>query len=298
MESDPSAARRDLERRGFVFSRFVCVEIGDYAPCDVDWNQRDLAHVSHVHGALGAMPVAVSDDRSTSLLFQRVAGVRLPLAVSHLAITPQRHVYFTSFAWFVLFSESSFDVVDGRTRVEARFDVGSPRWLAFLHPWIGRLLRRNHAHIDDEDRPLRLRRAALRARGYAFTNDAPASYRRSLLVANDNVVAPATGSSWRHETEAFDDRPRTCVLGSDGHDGVRVEARAGEVVIYPRMCRHDGACLDEVRASDGALECPWHGRINPALARFRLDAPETQRVSTAIHDIELCQRVLTVVFKG
>ncbi|MFN7953578.1 MAG: Rieske 2Fe-2S domain-containing protein [bacterium] len=299
MERSLADVRRDLERDGYVFSRFEWVEVGRYAPSDVDWNQRDLAHVAHVHGALGAVPVAVSDDRSASFLFQRVAGFRLPLSVAHFAVAPGRHFYFTSFACFVLFSESSFSSVEGKARVETCFHVGSPRWLKLFHPWIGRILLRNHERIDREDLPLRARRAALRGRGYGFTNDSPATYRGSLNLAQDNVVAPVSaGAGWRQEVGPFDGQPRTVLLGSDGHDGVRVEARDGELRVYPRMCAHDGACLDDARHDGDALVCPWHGRAHRPLARLRLDAPEVQRVATSAHDLELRDHRLTVVFKG
>jgi len=87
-------------------------------------------------------------------------------------------------------------------------------------------------------------------------------------------------------------------LGSDGHDGIRIEAEQGELRLYPRLCSHDGACLDDVPRRGYAVVCPWHGRVHRPLARFRLDTAGAQSAVTAAHDIELENRILTVVFKG
>ena len=71
--------------------------------------------------------------------------------------------------------------------------------------------------------------------------------------------------------------------------------RAGDVLhVFPRLCMHEGACLDGASARDGALQCPWHGRRVPPLAEFDLAHPAEQVRLTARHRPTLRGSTLTV----
>ena len=68
-------------------------------------------------------------------------------------------------------------------------------------------------------------------------------------------------------------------VGRSDHRGLQVVLQADHLEIYPRLCPHEGACLDIVGALPKAhIQCPWHGRTFPPIVSLRyVDAPTTVR---------------------
>ena len=59
-------------------------------------------------------------------------------------------------------------------------------------------------------------------------------------------------------------------MGTDifGIQLIRVE---NMIHIYPRICFHDGACLDNAKRRDTVLRCPWHGREVPPFISYDIE---------------------------
>jgi zinc protease len=50
------------------------------------------------------------------------------------------------------------------------------------------------------------------------------------------------------------------LLGANDITGLRLERLGTQISIGPRMCMHEGACLDGAKLEAQTLRCPWHGR--------------------------------------
>ena len=50
------------------------------------------------------------------------------------------------------------------------------------------------------------------------------------------------------------------------HWGLRLRVEGAALQVYPRMCPHEGACLDEQPVERSLVKCPWHGRMLRPLA--------------------------------
>jgi hypothetical protein len=258
----------DLERRGLRFRRFAIDVVGPDAPADVQWNQRDLAHVAFVHGDFDFSPAVVDDERAAGIYLQRVLGIRVPMVVSFEQITPSARLYYSALGPFVLVIESELsEAPDGGAREHTTYRVGAPAWLAFALAWVERLLRRNAARLQAEDAPLRARRRQLRAWGYRFVAASDGgSYRASLDLARKNVLAPPCAPA--PIEVALDDGAAEWQIGRDDHLGLRIVRDGALLSVYPRMCAHEGASLDGCAVRGGAVVCPWHGRRVAPLATF------------------------------
>ncbi len=48
--------------------------------------------------------------------------------------------------------------------------------------------------------------------------------------------------------------------GREDHLGLRIRREDGKLLVFPRMCPHEGAGLDRAGCVKGVLRCPWHNR--------------------------------------
>ena len=54
------------------------------------------------------------------------------------------------------------------------------------------------------------------------------------------------------------------MVGTDDVGGVRIIRENDKVLVFPRVCLHAGASLDDAKVDGDCIVCPWHGkRIQP-----------------------------------
>lgn len=278
-----------LRAEGVTFRTFDCVNEGDYAPEDAAWNYMDIPHLTHVHKQVDGVLTLAADAVTASIFFQRIPFFRLPLAVLIYQSASNAITYYTGFGFYVLVIQTTWEPIgEIRTRVTTRYAVGWTGWLAGLfYPLIRRLLLRNYRILMSEDLPMRFQRGRLRKRGYDFRESGPLPsfvesrkiMLQNVVVPEQNVIAPADAPRWPDVTLPFTGLARGAVqlVGGDDHLGLSVVRVGDEVRVYPRLCPHEGAGLeDAVRRCSGPspggaepciVQCPWHGRrFRPILA--------------------------------
>jgi Rieske 2Fe-2S protein len=287
-----------LKAGGFHFREVECVVEGEWATTDVEWNYKDVLHVEHVHDRVRPVYSTVEDEFCGAINIQKVLGIRIPLSIAAVARDDHSMLYHSSFLAFVLVVETSYrEVTPGRTRVVTVYSIGAPRGLRWCLPLIGRLLRRNYANLLTGDVSMRDRRSQLRRWGFAFKEAAGHSFRESLDNSRDNVVPPETpaaapASEVRlSEHLAGDGEYR---LGTDDHRGVLIIRRAEEIVVFPRLCTHEGASLDGQKCQGGELRCPWHGRRIAAIGSFDLKKTTRQEAVSRFHRVVLEKGIVRV----
>jgi len=268
-----------LQAEQMTFRTFECISEGEYAMQDAAWNYMDIPHLKYVHKQVDGVLTLASDAVTASVFFQRIPLMRLPLTVLTYQTATNQVTYYTSFGFYILIIETLWNALDAtHTRVTTRYAVGWASWIAaFFYPAIRWLLMRNYRILMSEDTPMRKQRGALRRQGYDFKMsgeipsfiDSRKILQTNVLIPDRNVIAPAECTTWGPKEIAYDplsaDGP--CFVGAADHLGLTV-VRSGEVIsVYPRLCPHEGASLDEAaRTCAGAdrnacvLQCPWHGR--------------------------------------
>jgi hypothetical protein len=73
------------------------------------------------------------------------------------------------------------------------------------------------------------------------------------------------------------------LVGRSDHYGLQVFRRADAIEIFPRMCPHEGACLDQkTLKGEKSLSCRWHGRRFGPVLKITLPA-QAAEFSGAFH---------------
>lgn len=283
-----------LEGEGMKFRQFECVSEGEYAPDDAAWNYMDIPHLTYVHKQVDGVLSLAADQITGSIFFQRIPLCRLPLTVLTYQSAPNAVTYYTSFGFFLLLIQTSWAAIGPtHTRVVTRYAVGWTGWLVgLLYPLIRRLLERNYRILMSEDLPMRRQRGLLRRKGYGFRmqGDVPSFLeskkimQQNVVTPEHNVIAPRDLPSWGSRTIGYEalQENRPCFLGEPDHLGLAIVKSGSMVNVYPRLCPHEGAGLDEAVCQAAAagespciVQCPWHGRkFRPVLS---IEMPASQK---------------------
>ena len=158
------------------------------------------------------------------------------------------------------------------------YAIGSKRYLKLLHPVVRRLITRNYENLMSEDIPMRARRGQLRRWGYGFRTDGPPhTFTSTLHILDENMVVK---KELHPPPPVHLDQARLAAAGSEDilttqsdHWGLRLSRRGEELVIFPRLCPHEGACLDRQTIDENSVRCPWHGRVLRPLASLPFPWP-------------------------
>jgi nitrite reductase/ring-hydroxylating ferredoxin subunit len=312
-----------LRAEGVTFRTFDCVNEGDYAPEDAAWNYMDIPHLTYVHKQVDGVLTLAADQLTGSIFFQKIPFFRLPLTVLIYQTKPNAITYYTSFSFFLVVIETTWEAIGKvRTRVTTRYAVGWTSWLAGLaYPLIKRLLVRNYGILMSEDLPMRFQRGALRKRGYDFRMSGPVPsfiesrkiMQQNVVVPEQNVIAPADAPRWDDVALGFADLTPGSVrlVGAPDHLGLAVTRVGDAVQVFPRLCPHEGAGLDDAArqcagkvhgpaagqtgslAESCVVQCPWHGRKFRPLLSVPLPAARG-RFETAWHRFDVDGEALRI----
>ena len=146
-----------------------------------------------------------------------------------------------------------------------------------MHGIVHKVLARNYKVLMEADTPMRLRRGALRARGYKFAGDETGhGFIETINLQTVGVVPPPSAQpfSWVSELEQLPQG--STFVGTDDVGGVRVVRQQDKVLVFPRVCLHAGASLDDAKIEGDCIICPWHGRRIGPLANVVVGDVETE----------------------
>lgn len=275
-----------LKMEGLIFSQFSLEHEGEYDVDDADWNYKDVPHLHHVHELAESIPAVIGDDLVATINLQKILGLRIPLALVNFEAEAKRQIYFTTWFFHVLIIETVYEATcSGRTKVTTTYSMGCPPLLALTFPVLRWLLKRNYQNLMGADIPMRLRRGELRKWGYRFFRDTPTySFRKTTDITRANVItdgALAEGGVYVIDVSSETQGIAQWFVGRDDHLGLRVVRDGDSLLLYPRMCPHEGASLDQQECIDRHVKCPWHGRIFKAHGQFSLGEAGSQSVQGA-----------------
>jgi nitrite reductase/ring-hydroxylating ferredoxin subunit len=257
-------------RTNYRFKYFELVLESGGDPIDVEFNYKDLAHLKVVHNTFDIFYSHIGDDVQSCVVMQKLFGLNFPL--THMALQlGKNHLFFhDSFLNILLTSEVITEALpDHRVRVKTIYGIGAPNLLLpLIFPILKRLLTRNYHILMEGDAPMRNRRGELRRWGvrlpktsYSFPETL--DIRPQHAFSSDKVEVPEPVSIVVSSVPT--DVP--LLIGRSDHYGVQIIRRVDAIDIFPRMCPHEGACLDQKTfKGQGAISCGWHGRrIGPVL---------------------------------
>jgi hypothetical protein len=300
MMRSKESLKSELQATGLVFDEFSISLEGPYTTADADWNYKDVPHLAFMHPGIRPVLGIVEDDAMITINMQKLLGLWLPMAVVNYHPTGQPQTYFTTWFFFVLIVTTDYEQLEPlRCRVTTRYAVGGPRLLAWLLPVIRFLLKRNNSWLMQGDTPMRTRRGELRARGYTFSHRRSGSYSfaETMDVGRSNVAPPADARPAPAETIDLGAQlgaDGQYLFGDSGHLGLRLLRQGDRLMVFPRMCPHEGSCLDNRPCEKGRIRCEWHGRVFAPLAEFDLSAATPQTRTAGAYDVSLSGTAVTI----
>lgn len=289
----------NMRNEGFHFQEFSQVHEGGYAIDDADWNYKDIPHLHHVHELAEAVPTMISDDFIATVNTQKVLFFKFPLALFNYESGPNAQTYYATWLWYVLVIETCYEKLEEiRTRVTTTYSIGSPSWLKWTFPILRWVLTRNYHNLMSADIPMRERKGDLRRRGFTFLKPAERySFEKTTMILRSNVWPPAgdpNQAAYRLNPSQRLPADGETMIGENDHLGFRLVRTGDAISVYPRLCPHEGACLDTSRLAEGKLTCPWHGRVFKSLGEIHLRNPQTQVLTSDFARIQFEQDEIQV----
>lgn len=267
-----------LSAEGMVFSSSEQSHTGQYAPADAEWNYKDVPHLKEIHNQVEGIPGAITREYWVGFFMQKIGPVQVPITVFNYGADPLSNVYFGAVGPFALIISTNWkDNGNSTTTVVTQYNLGSARYLRWMHAIVHKVLARNYKVLMEADIPMRLRRGELRSRGYKFAGDDTGhGFIETINLQTVGVVPPTSTQpfSWVSELEKLPQG--STFVGTDDVGGVRVVRQQDKVLVFPRVCMHAGALLDDAKLEGDCIVCPWHGRRIAPLANVVVGEVETE----------------------
>lgn len=255
-----------LSAEGMVFTTSQQSLTGRYAPADAEWNYRDVPHLKEIHKLVEGVPGAITHEYWVGFFMQKIGPLKLPITVFNFGADRLSNVYFGAIGPFAVIIESNWqDNGNSTTTVVTQYNLGSARYFRWMHAIVHKVLARNYKVLMDADTPMRLRRGELRSRGYKFIGDEDGNgFLETINLQTVGVVSPSSVQPLSWVSEADKLPQGSTYVGTDDVAGVRIVREQDNVMIFPRVCLHAGASLDDAKVDGDCIVCPWHGkRIQP-----------------------------------
>jgi nitrite reductase/ring-hydroxylating ferredoxin subunit len=249
---------------------------------DVEFNYKDLAHLEIVHKTFNVFYSYISDDIYSAVILQRFLGFTFPVTAVSMQLAKNHLFVHTSVLNIILSSEIRTESLpDHRVRVNTRYGVGASRFLLpVLFPLVKWTLTRNYRTLMADDLPMRDRRGEIRRWG-ARIEKTSYGFAETFDIAKQHVFAPEIEAAAEPVTISLSSVPadRSLKVGRSDHMGLQLFRRNGAVEIYPRMCPHEGACLDAGDLGERpGLTCGWHRRFFRPILRIAIEGKKDEGV--------------------
>lgn len=281
---DQAAFAANFRNTNYRFRFFgLSIESGG-TDIDIEFNYKDLAHLEVVHNTFNVYYSYISADVCAGILLQKLFGLSFPLTHVSIQLGKNRLFFHNSIFNIIMTSEVVIEPLpDLRVLVKTRYGIGAPRLLLpFVFPLLRRLLTRNFHTLMAGDIPMRNRRGEIRSWGtrigkpsYGF-NETLDIRQQHVFPPDDDRESYAIGVP----LASISSSP-PILVGKSNHLGLQIFRKDRFIEVYPRMCPHEGACLDREKLDDPrGLACRWHGRLFRPVLRFPVDQESGEFVSS------------------
>lgn len=252
---------------------FDASSIGTYLPEDAMWNYKDAPHLNYIHSLAMGCQALISHNHVAALHSQKVMGLKIPMTLVEYQNGPNELIYFSTVILFTLLVNTKISQEEEKTIVNTRYYVAGP-WITLPFYYIlKKIILKNYKVLMSEDLPMRNRKAELRQYGYTFTHDkSDHSWLNSIKISMDNVIPVKKNIDIKIDIHKDLNNDGEYFYGTNDLYGVKLLKKENNIKIFPRICMHEGACLDKQAIYSGLIKCPWHGRsINP-IVEFNIGA--------------------------
>ena len=252
-----------VRKWGYRERILTLVSEGEWTAKDAEWNYLDVPHLNEVHSQASTETFFYGHQCTSSILNQKVGPFQFLSVLTIYSSGPNELTYSSSIGPILMIVQSQWDDIGiNKAKVETTYHIFAPKIFSWSLKLVEKILKRNYSILMSEDLPLRERKGRLRNQGFSFKHDnSKHSFLESRNIASNNVVLPKEINEHTYKIEISSlVEGKVQFLGPDDIRGLRLERNGNQISIGPRMCMHEGACLDGAKMDAGAIRCPWHGR--------------------------------------
>ena len=271
--TSPENLVKSLKKSGVIFKSFQLISSGEFEPQDVDWNFKDVLHIKHVHALLETNTLVQTDYMLTSVNRLKILFFHIKYLAFQFDSGPNQMTYLAQIGPFFIVNNTKFDKNgELNTRVITTYNVGSKMLFTNLFfPLIKWAVTRNYNNLMVDDMIMRERKGALRKLGISFTkeNDRYTFAETQKINRKNCVYKPSIFNGSRSSKVLITKKTGYDVVefltGTSDPWGLRGIISKKKLALYPRMCDHEGACLDNATLNKNIMLCPWHGKKTKAI---------------------------------
>ena len=271
MFKSPNQMLQTLKKKGFFFKSFHLSSLGNFTPEDCDWNYKDTLHVPSMHHPATGLcidPFVMSDNAMTSFLTQKIFGFfNFTYLMTQYDSGTNNLSYIAQLPFCFMLITTEYYKNKSKTKVVTKYNIAASKlFITIFYPLLKWGITRNYAKLMDDDIAIRERKGWLRKRGMSFFMEKKRyTYIEVNKMDKNNCI---------YEPSMFNSSQASKVLiikknsysdfefltGISDPWGLRGLVVDNNLTLYPRMCHHEGASLDNAILNKNIASCPWHGK--------------------------------------
>ena len=257
-----------LKQQNHSFKSFKMISSGEFDIDDADWNYKDLYHAKFVHNDLSPSIFSMDDYQIVQTITQKILFFNITYMMVQYDSGPQHLTYVSSITPFFIIINTEFIKKSKLiTDVITTYNIGSSKLLlTIFFPFIKWSITKNYNKLMVGDMGMRLRKGYLRKLGVSFIKKKERyTFTETLNLNQKNCVYKisifnSSRSSKVLITKKNGPIVKEFLTGTSDPWGLRGVISNNKLSLYPRMCDHEGACLDNVIPIKNIVSCPWHGK--------------------------------------
>jgi len=259
---------KSLKKSGLANKSFQLFSSGEFEPQDVDWNLKDTIHIEFVHDLFSQGTIYQTDCTLTTINSLKILFFHTKYIGFMFDSEPNKTIYLAHIGlFFIAVTTEFYKSGESKTDVITTYNVSSNRlFLTIFFPFIKWAITRNYNELMVDDMQMRERRGALRKLGISFVrNNERYTFAETTKLNKKNCLyKPSIFNRSRSSKVLITKKNGSSVLefltGISDPWGLRGIIVDDKLALYPRMCDHEGACLDNATLNKNIMSCPWHGK--------------------------------------
>ena len=257
-------AIKDFCKGTFVTSgNFSCEAPGSVQ--DLEWNHMDQSHRPYIHSTYNdELRISIGENFANSL----TKWGNWPFFINVIDVRVKEGQYYQTFTiggLIYVHTVIEMDFIDAdNSSLDINWHILSHWFLRPIHKYLNKKIYKLNVRLQEEDYVIRSQRALLRKYGYNFKSDPPDYYSSNKLI--NNTVYPNLKRPIKINIKEFTDinalnkkKESLYKFGEKEISFIVKKISNSEFYIWPSVCPHEGASLEDGDFCDNRVTCSWHG---------------------------------------
>ncbi|MBT7543664.1 MAG: Rieske 2Fe-2S domain-containing protein [Gammaproteobacteria bacterium] len=232
---------------------------------DLEWNHMDQSHRPFIHSTYSdELRISLGENFANSL----TKWGNWPFFINVIDVRVKEGQYYQTFTiggLIYVHTVIEMDFInDDNSSLDISWHILSHWFLRPIHKYLDKKIYKLNVRLQEEDYVIRSQRALLRKYGYNFKSDPP-DYCSSNKLTN-NTVYPSLKYPIKINIKEFtrinalNNKKRSLYKFGEKEISFIVKKISNiEFYIWPSVCPHEGASLEDGDFCDNRVTCPWHG---------------------------------------